>query len=116
MNHSNIVDSRVSAQGLPTPQMSPGARIRLRIEAGRTEKHYWRDCGGFANCSSCSGVARHCGTLQTDCRRGRVGLVQPLLSMIIMTVIFGKVAGLPSVGKLRITVMVFAAILPWQFF
>ena len=36
--------------------------------------------------------------------------------MIIMTVIFGKVAGLPSVGTAPYAVMVFAAILPWQFF
>jgi lipopolysaccharide transport system permease protein len=36
--------------------------------------------------------------------------------MIIMTIIFGKVAGLPSEGAAPYAIMVFAGILPWQFF
>jgi lipopolysaccharide transport system permease protein len=36
--------------------------------------------------------------------------------MIIMTVVFGKVAGLHSDGKAPYSVMVFAAMLPWMFF
>lgn len=36
--------------------------------------------------------------------------------MIIMTIIFGKVAGLPSEGAAPYAIMVFAAMLPWQFF
>jgi lipopolysaccharide transport system permease protein len=43
-------------------------------------------------------------------------IVQPLMSMVIMTVIFGKIAGLPSEGGAPYPVMVFAAMLPWQFF
>lgn len=43
-------------------------------------------------------------------------VIQPLLNMIIMTVIFGKVAGLPSQGGAPYAIMVFAAMLPWQFF
>lgn len=36
--------------------------------------------------------------------------------MIIMTVIFGKVAGLPSEGAAPYAIMVFAGMLPWHFF
>ena len=43
-------------------------------------------------------------------------IVQPFLSMVIMTIIFGRVAGLPSEGSAPYAVMVFAALLPWQFF
>ena len=43
-------------------------------------------------------------------------LIQPFLSMVIMTVIFGKIAGLPSEGGAPYPIMVFAAMLPWQFF
>ncbi len=43
-------------------------------------------------------------------------LIQPLMSMVIMTVIFGKVAGLPSQAGAPYAIMVFAAMLPWQFF
>lgn len=41
--------------------------------------------------------------------------VRPLLTMLVFTVIFGKIAKLPSDG-IPYPVMVFAAMLPWQFF
>jgi len=42
-------------------------------------------------------------------------LVRPLLTMIVFTIIFGKIAKLPSEG-VPYPIMVFAAMLPWQFF
>lgn len=44
------------------------------------------------------------------------GVIRPLLSMIIFTVIFGRVAGLPSEGSVPYPIMVFSALLPWQYF
>lgn len=42
-------------------------------------------------------------------------VIQPVLTMIVFTVIFGRVAKLPSAGA-PYAVMIFAALLPWQFF
>jgi len=42
-------------------------------------------------------------------------VVRPLLSMVILTVIFGRVAKLPS-DNIPYAILVCAAILPWQFF
>ena len=42
-------------------------------------------------------------------------VIRPLMSMIVFTVIFGRVAKLPS-GGIPYPVMVFSALLPWQFF
>lgn len=42
-------------------------------------------------------------------------VVRPLLSMLILTVIFGRVAGLPS-DNVPYSLLVCAGILPWQFF
>jgi lipopolysaccharide transport system permease protein len=42
-------------------------------------------------------------------------VVRPLLTMIVFTVIFGKLAKLPSDGA-PYAIMVYAAMLPWQFF
>jgi lipopolysaccharide transport system permease protein len=42
-------------------------------------------------------------------------LIQPLLTMVIFTVIFGRFAGLPSAG-LPYAVFVFAGLIPWTFF
>lgn len=43
-------------------------------------------------------------------------LIQPLATMLILTVVFGKIAGLTSGFGVPYAVVVFAAILPWQFF
>lgn len=42
-------------------------------------------------------------------------VIRPLLSMVIFTVIFGRVAKLPSEG-VPYPIMVFSALLPWQYF
>ena len=43
-------------------------------------------------------------------------LLRPFLTMVIFTVIFGRVAKLPSEGGAPYALMVFAGMLPWQFF
>ncbi len=42
-------------------------------------------------------------------------VIQPLLTMLIFTVVFGKIAGLPSSG-IPYHILVFAGLLPWQLF
>lgn len=42
-------------------------------------------------------------------------VLRPLLTMIVFTIIFGKIAKLPS-GDVPYPILVFAAMLPWQFF
>jgi len=42
--------------------------------------------------------------------------VRPFLTMVVFTVIFGKIAKLPSEGAAPYALMVFAGILPWTFF
>ena len=42
-------------------------------------------------------------------------LIRPLLTMVVFSVIFGRLAKLPSDG-VPYPIMVFAAMLPWQFF
>ena len=41
-------------------------------------------------------------------------LIRPLLTMIILTVIFSRIAHLPSV--MPYAILVFAGLLPWTFF
>ena len=43
-------------------------------------------------------------------------LIRPLFGLIIFTIIFGHVAGLPSEGSAPYPLMVFAGMLPWTFF
>ena len=43
-------------------------------------------------------------------------VIRPLLIMIVFVLIFSKIAKLPSEGDVPYAIMVFAALLPWQFF
>src|SRR5690606_38326572 len=43
-------------------------------------------------------------------------VIRPLLTMIVFTLIFSKVAKLPSEGAVPYAILVYAAMLPWQFF
>lgn len=43
-------------------------------------------------------------------------LIRPFLTMVVFTVVFGKIAKLPSEGGAPYPILVFAAMLPWQFF
>lgn len=43
-------------------------------------------------------------------------LVRPILTMVVFTVVFGKIANLPSEGEAPYALLVFAALLPWQMF
>lgn len=93
-----------------------GAPQRLIIEAGRAEAHYWRDLWRyrelFGFLSWRDVLVRY--------KQTAIGLVwvllRPFLTMIVLTTIFGKLARLPSEGGAPYPIMVFAGMLPWQFF
>ncbi|MFC1866755.1 ABC transporter permease [Thermodesulfobacteriota bacterium] len=42
-------------------------------------------------------------------------VIRPLLTMVVLTIVFGKLAKLPS-GGVPYPILVFVAMLPWQFF
>jgi lipopolysaccharide transport system permease protein len=44
------------------------------------------------------------------------GIIRPLLTMVVFTVVFSKVAKLPTEGTAPYAILVFAGLLPWQFF
>jgi lipopolysaccharide transport system permease protein len=43
-------------------------------------------------------------------------VIRPLLAVLVFTIIFGRLAGLPSDGLAPYPLMVFAGMLPWSFF
>ena len=88
----------------------------LIIEPGRAEKNYWRDLWRYRELFYILAWR----DISVRYKQTVIGvawaLIQPLLTMLIMTVIFGKVAKLPSDGNAPYALMVFAAMLPWMFF
>lgn len=87
----------------------------LIIEAGRTEKNYWKDLWRYRELFYFLAwrdiLVRYKQTV--------IGIawsvLRPLLTMIVFTIVFGKIAKLPS-GNTPYPILVFSALLPWQFF
>ncbi len=98
-----------------TSEVSPAIE-EIVIEAGKTEKQYWRDLWRYRELF----YVLSWRDIAVRYKQTVIGvawaIIQPLLSMVVMTVIFGKVAGLPSEGNAPYAIMVFAAMLPWMFF
>ena len=89
---------------------------RLVIEAGRTEKHYWADLWRFRELFFIL-AWRDVAVRYKQTVAGILwALLQPLLTMIIFTEIFGRVAKMPTEGGAPYPLLVLAGMLPWQFF
>lgn len=100
----------------PSPAESSPGDFDLWIEAGQSEKRYWHDLWRYRELLFILAWRDVAVRYKQTVAGAAWALLQPLLNMIIMTVIFGKLAGLPSLGSTPYAIMVFAAILPWQFF
>jgi lipopolysaccharide transport system permease protein len=87
----------------------------LVIEAGRTERHYWKDLWRYRELFYFLAwrdiLVRY---KQTVIGIGWA-LIRPLLTTLVFVIVFGKLAKLPSDG-VPYPILVFAALLPWQFF
>lgn len=86
------------------------------IEAGRAEKNYWRDIWRYRELFQVLAWR----DLSVRYKQTVIGvawaIIRPFLTMVIFTIIFGKIAKLPTEGAAPYALLVFAAMLPWQFF
>lgn len=92
------------------------AAQRLIIEAGRTERHYWRDLWRYRELFYFL-VWRDILVRYKQTVLGIAwAVLRPFLTMVVFTVVFGRLAKLPADGDVPYAIMVYAAMLPWQFF
>ncbi len=89
---------------------------KLVIEAGRTESHYWRDLWRYRELFYFLAWRDILVRYKQTAIGVAWAVLRPVLTMIVFTVIFGKLAKLPSEGAAPYAIMVYAAMLPWQFF
>lgn len=87
----------------------------LIIEAGRTERHYWKDLWRYRELFYFLAWRDILVRYKQTVIGLAWALIRPLLTMIVFVVVFGKLAKLPSEGT-PYPILVFAALLPWQFF
>ena len=88
----------------------------LIIEPGRAEVHYWRDLWHYRELF----LILAWRDVAVRYKQTLIGvawaLLRPFLTMVVFTVVFGKLAGLPSDGQVPYALMVFAGMLPWYLF
>lgn len=92
-----------------------GNESTLIIEVGRTELHYWKDLWRYRELFYFLAWRDILVRYKQTVIGIAWALIRPFLTMIVFTIVFGKLAKLPSEGA-PYPVMVFAAMLPWQFF
>jgi lipopolysaccharide transport system permease protein len=89
---------------------------QLIIEAGRTERQYWRDLWRYRELFYFLAWRDILVRYKQTVIGMAWALIRPFLTMIVFTVVFGKLAKLPTEGGAPYPILVFAAMLPWQFF
>ena len=86
----------------------------LTIEAGRSEKQYWQDLWNYRELF----YTLAWRDISVRYKQTFIGfawaLIRPFLTMVVFTIVFGKLAGLPTEGNAPYPILVFSALLPWQ--
>jgi len=95
--------------------MAKDDNIFLIIEAGKAEKHYFKDLWRYRELfyflSWRDILVRYKQTV--------IGIawsvIRPIITMVVFTIVFGRIANLPSADA-PYPILVFTALLPWLFF
>ena len=85
------------------------------IEAGRSERQYWRDLWEYRELF----LFLAWRDILVRYKQTVVGVtwavIRPFLTMVVLTVVFGRLANMPS-GGVPYPLLVLCGMLPWQFF
>ncbi len=88
----------------------------LIIAPGRADRRYWHDLWQYRELF----YVLAWRDLSVRYKQTIIGiawaLLRPVITMVVFTVVFGKIAKLPSEGEAPYAIMVFAGMLPWTFF
>jgi lipopolysaccharide transport system permease protein len=104
------IDLGLNSKVFEGPQMH-----ELLIEPGRTEKNYWHDLWRYRELFYILAWR----DISVRYKQTAIGVLwavlRPFLGIVIFTVLFGRIAKMPSQG-IPYSILVAAAMLPWQFF
>jgi lipopolysaccharide transport system permease protein len=88
----------------------------LIIAPGLADRHYWRDLWRYRELF----YVLAWRDISVRYKQTIIGvlwtLLRPLITMLVFTLVFSRIANLPSEGGVPYALMVFAGLLPWQFF
>lgn len=96
-------------------KLEPSKRL-LILEPGRAERNYWSDLWHYRELFAILAWR----DISVRYKQTVIGvawaLIRPFLTMVVFTIVFGRLAKLPSDGTAPYPVMVFAGMLPWFLF
>jgi lipopolysaccharide transport system permease protein len=114
-----MADSRQLHRYAVAPVVADLRRVMTQeiiIEAGRAERHYWRHLWHYRELFRMLAWRDVAVRYKQTVIGAAWAIIRPFLTMVVFTVIFGKLANLPSDGSTPYAIMVFAGMLPWTFF
>lgn len=88
---------------------------QLVLEAGKTEKQYFKDIWHYRELFYFLAWRDILVRYKQTVIGVLWAVIRPLITMLVFSVVFGKIAKLPSEG-IPYPLLVFSAMLPWQFF
>lgn len=88
----------------------------LILEPGRAERHYWRDIWDYRELFAILAWRDVAIRYKQTAIGVAWALLRPFITMVVFTVVFGRVAKLPTDGHTPYALMVFAGMLPWFLF
>ena len=86
------------------------------IEPGRQERNYWKDLWRYRELFYVLAWRDVAVRYKQTVIGAAWAVIRPFLTMVVFTVVFGRIAKLPSDGSAPYPLMVFAGMLPWTFF
>src|SRR5258707_12001166 len=99
-----------------TPKPVSYRMYELILEPGRAERNYWRDLWRYRELF----LILAWRDIAVHYKQTVVGIawavIRPLLTTIVFTVVFSRIAKLPAPGAVPYGLLVMAGMLPWQFF
>lgn len=89
--------------------------MKLIIESGRAERHYWHDLWRYRELFYFLAWRDFLVKYKQTVVGVGWALIKPLLTMTVLSVVFGRLGKMPSAG-VPYPLLVFCGMLPWQFF
>src|ERR1700724_3647150 len=90
--------------------------MEIVLEPGRAEKNYWHDLWRYRELFQVLAWRDIAVRYKQTVIGTAWALIRPFMTLVVFTVIFGRLAKLPSDGDAPYALMVFAGLLPWSFF
>lgn len=100
---------------MTSPVATTRQTVEIVLESGRAERHYWKDIWRYRELFYFLAWRDILVRYKQTVIGVAWALARPLLTMLVFTFVFSKLAKLPSNG-VPYPLLVFAGLLPWQFF